>query len=166
MKLAIISDTHDNLENLKKFLKWAKENKPEIIIHCGDVASLITLKELLKNFKGRLYLVFGNAEIDTESFKNLQKEYSNFTVCEKIGELTFNKLKIAFTHFPSIARKTAYTNKYHFIFYGHTHKPWAEKINETYLANPGNLKGEPYQPTFCVLDLEKKKFELILLNQV
>jgi len=149
MKLAIISDTHDNLENLKKFLKWVKENKPEIIIHCGDVTSLTTLKELLKIFKGKLYLVLGNAELDI-----------------KIGELTFNKLKIAFLHFPSIARKVAYTNKYHFIFYGHTHKPWAEKINETYLINPGNLKGEPYQPTFCVLDLEKKKFELVLLNRI
>jgi len=166
MKLAIISDTHDNLENLKKFLKWVKENKPEIIIHCGDVTSLTTLKELLKIFKGKLYLVLGNAELDIENLKNLQKKYPNLVIFEKIGELTFNKLKIAFLHFPSIARKVAYTNKYHFIFYGHTHKPWAEKINETYLINPGNLKGEPYQPTFCVLDLEKKKFELVLLNRI
>ena len=166
MKIAIISDTHDNLDNLKKFLKWVKELKPKIIIHCGDVTSSETLKELLKNFNERLYLVLGNAEIDIESFKNLQNEYPNLVIFEKIGELTLGKLKLAFLHFPSTARKTAYTNKYHFIFYGHTHKPWAEKINETYLINPGNLKGEPYQPTFCVLDLEKKKFELVLLNRV
>jgi len=166
MKIAIISDTHDNLENLKKFLEWAKENEVKIIIHCGDVALPETLEVLLKNFKGKVYLVFGNAELNQDAFKNLQEEYSNLVIFEKVGELAFNKLKIAFSHFPSIARKVAYTNKYHFIFYGHTHKPWAEKINETYLINPGNLKGEPYQPTFCVLDLEKKKFELVLLNQV
>jgi predicted phosphodiesterase len=51
MKLAIISDTHDNLANLEKFLtSWAKENRIETIIHCGDIASGDTVEFLAKQF--------------------------------------------------------------------------------------------------------------------
>jgi hypothetical protein len=165
MKIAIISDTHDRLSNLSKFLKWAKENEPPIIIHCGDVATFKALENLVKNFSGKVYLSFGNADLDIDKMKNLQEIYSSLYIYEKIGEVEIGNLKIAFTHYPWTAKELAQKNSYHFIFYGHTHKPWAEKINKTYLINPGNLEGEPYQPTFCVLDLETKEFRLVLLNQ-
>ena len=166
MKIAVISDTHDKQTNLDKFLNWCKENKPNIIIHCGDVASFSTLQYLTNNFQGPIYLSLGNADLDPEQMKALQNSVSTLKVTEDFGEIEIKNLRIAFTHFPWKAKELAKENNYHFIFYGHTHKPWAKKLNETYLINPGNLKGEPYQPTFCVLDLEKKKFELVLLNKL
>ena len=166
MKIAVISDTHDHFENLNKFLDWIRQNPVQIILHCGDVVSSDFLQKILKSFKGKFFLALGNAELDIDSFENLTQKHKNFFLFENFGQMSFGKLKIAFTHFPKIAHKLALLGKYHFIFYGHTHKPWAEKINETYLINPGNLKGQPYQATFCSLDLAKKKFELILLNQI
>jgi len=63
MKIAIISDTHDNLENLKKFLDFAKKEKIDVLIHCGDVTNGETLKEIEEKFEGRIYLALGNADI-------------------------------------------------------------------------------------------------------
>ena len=166
MRLAIISDSHDNLENLSKFLNWAKEGKIQMIVHCGDVASSQTLKRILNNFEGKVFLVFGNADLEIEEMENLQDKHQNLKIFDDFGKIKIKKLKIAFTHFPETAKQLAKTKNYHFIFYGHTHKPWTEEIDGVYLANPGNLKGEPYQPIFCVLDLEKKKFELVLLNKI
>ena len=70
MKIAIISDTHDNLLNLGKFFDFARIKKIEAIIHCGDTAHGETLEEILKNFGGRIYLRFGNMDF--------RAEFSNF----------------------------------------------------------------------------------------
>lgn len=166
MKIGIISDTHDRIVNVDKFINWCKKNSPEVIIHCGDVATSSTLQHLLNNVSSSLYLSLGNAEINPEEIKTLQNFIEKLFVFENFGELEVKNIKIAFVHYPWVAKKLAQKNTHHFIFYGHTHKPWTEKIDGVYLINPGNLKGEPYQPTFCVLDLEKKKFELVLVNQI
>jgi uncharacterized protein len=72
MKIAIISDTHDNLENLKKFFDFAKKEKIKILIHCGDVCNGETLKEIEKNFK-EIYLCLGNADIKESLLKEAKK---------------------------------------------------------------------------------------------
>ena len=35
MKIAIISDTHNNWPNFKKAIEWIKKEKIKLILHCG-----------------------------------------------------------------------------------------------------------------------------------
>ena len=63
MKIAIISDIHDNLVNLKKCLDWCGQNGAEAVICCGDVTNGETLAFLRDNFRGPIHLVRGNMEI-------------------------------------------------------------------------------------------------------
>ncbi|MCK4745114.1 metallophosphoesterase family protein, partial [Candidatus Parcubacteria bacterium] len=51
MKVAIISDIHDNIPNLKKGLAYCAENNIEKIFCCGDVTNSETLKFLADNFQ-------------------------------------------------------------------------------------------------------------------
>jgi predicted phosphodiesterase len=53
MRIAIISDIHDNLVNLEKCLAWCAENKIEKIICCGDITNSETLS-ILANYKSPL----------------------------------------------------------------------------------------------------------------
>jgi hypothetical protein len=69
--------------------------------------------------------------------------------------------KIAFTHFPEIARKLSETKKYDIVFYGHTHKPWEENIGKTRMVNPGNLAGIFYKATFAIYNDGKLKLIII-----
>jgi len=62
MKIAIISDTHDNLATLDKFLDHIKKNPVGAIIHCGDIAEGETLARLAENFSGPILAVFGNMD--------------------------------------------------------------------------------------------------------
>jgi predicted phosphodiesterase len=39
MLIGIISDTHDNVENLEKFLSWAKTYQIDQILHAGDLCA-------------------------------------------------------------------------------------------------------------------------------
>jgi len=166
MKIAIISDTHDNAPNLEKALKWMNENNIEKIIHCGDLrAPSLLIDVLAPNFKRKIHMVFGNVE-DRELTPKLAAELKNVKHYGDIGEIEIAEKKIAFTHFPWKAKELARSGKYDFVFYGHTHKPWSEKIGKTELLNPGTLAGLFQKATFAVWDTETGEFELKILEKI
>lgn len=161
MNIAIISDTHDNLPNLKRAVKMIEAENIKTIIHCGDIASRETLKELSEIFKGKSFLVFGNMDKDyLTNQKANKKDFPNFKFFDQIGEIVLDEKKIAFTHFPDLAKKMAVSQNWDIIFYGHTHKPWEEKIGKTRLANPGNLAGLLYRATFAIYDTKNDELKL------
>jgi len=167
MKIAIISDSHDNIPNLKKAIDFIKKEKIKTILHCGDVCAPATLKEVFSNFKGKVYIVFGNVDGDHFNMTKLSFEkLSDVKILGEIGELTLGGKKIAFTHYPKFAKGLAATGNYDIVFYGHSHKPWEEKINNTKLVNPGNLAGIFYKPTFAIYNTKTGKLELKILQNL
>ncbi|MCG2701238.1 metallophosphoesterase family protein, partial [Candidatus Parcubacteria bacterium] len=82
MKIAVISDIHDNSVNLKKCLDWRRQNNIEEIICCGDVTNNETLKFLSNTFTGKIHLVRGNMEIYEEEDV---KKYKNIVYYGRIG---------------------------------------------------------------------------------
>lgn len=165
MKIAIISDTHDNLVNLNKALDWIMKQEIGLIIHCGDVTSKETLLEFVEKFKGKIHIVFGNIDADFWRDEDLSS-YKNLIVHGESGELTIDDKKIAFCHRPEQAKELASLNKYDLVFYGHTHKPWEEKINNTLLVNPGTLGGMFQKATFAVYEPLTGRLELKIIERL
>lgn len=167
MKIAIVSDTHDNLTNFKKAVSWIKKEKIKVILHCGDICAPTTLREILKDFSGDFHLVFGNINGDRFRItKMAYQEFKNLKLWGELGELEIDGKRIAFVHLPEFARGLAHTQKYDLVFYGHDHKPWEEKIEKTRLVNPGNLAGLFYKATFAVYDTKTEKLELKILEKL
>lgn len=165
MKIAILSDSHDNIPNLKKALKICQKEDITEIIHCGDLTKTESLIESWpKELKAIVHFVYGNADQEKE-IKEKEKIFPNLKIHGKIGYITKNNKKIAFTHYPEIAKELAQQNKYDYIFYGHDHKPWQEKIKKTIMINPGNIANFAFKPTFAIWDLEKNKFSLKILDR-
>lgn len=171
MKLAIISDSHDNIPNLEKFCQWAEARSIDQIIHCGDLASGETLALLSKNFDRPIHLVYGNMDFSRrEDIKITAQELPQVELHGEQGELLLmdesgRRIKIAFCHFPETARELALTGKYQLVFFGHTHKPWMETLdNKSQLINPGTLGGVFNKATFAVFDTANSKLELKLLE--
>lgn len=165
MKIAIISDTHDNLKNLIKALALIEKEKASALIHCGDVTSINTLKFILNNFKHQIYLALGNGDDKSIFFDFLNKNKNlNLNIFENFGEFMINDLKFGISHFLEETKKEILNNNFDFAFYGHTHKPWEERIKKTIVLNPGNLAGIFYRPTFAIFDTKTLKFRLIILN--
>jgi len=160
MKLAIISDSHDNMANLGKVVDWLKKEKIGLVIHCGDISSPSTLKQAFAGFQGELKASLGNADFGLpEEYEQLPK----IKIFSDSGELFLAK-KIAFIHHPDIAENMAESGKYDLVFYGHTHKPWEEKRGNCRLINPGNIAGAFYKASFAVYDLETDKLDLKILE--
>jgi len=166
MKLAIISDTHDNIPNIEKFLSWAKENKIESIIHCGDIATGDTVEFLGQNFFGDIHLVYGNMDFSYRDDIYLASDNpKNIKLHGDEGNLSLVKYKIAFCHHPETAKKLAQSGKYNLVFYGHTHKPWMETLpNGCQLINPGTLGGVFNPASFAIFDTDNNNLELKILN--
>ena len=161
MQIAIISDIHDNIPNLTKVLDYCREKKIEKIICCGDLASMEMLDLLNDNFQGEIFFVFGNMDNDfLRGYPFENDRYKNTRIFKDFGEAEMDSVKVAFVHFPEVAKELCETGKYKFVFYGHTHKPFEETINNCKMLNPGNVAGDIFPPTFAIWNTETDKFEL------
>lgn len=165
MLIAILSDIHDNLPNLDKFLSWCRDNKIAKIIFCGDTTTIETASHLAAGFNGQIYMTLGNIEFYDE--RELEK-CKNINYVGEIGIIEIDNLTIGICHEPEKIERLLEIAPVDpdFIFYGHTHKPWTEKRGSTTVANPGNLANQFYQPTFAVLDTTIKKLDLKILADV
>ena len=59
MKIGVMSDSHDNVPNIRKALAIFAAEGCEVLIHAGDIVAPFSVKEIL-TFKGPVYGVFGN----------------------------------------------------------------------------------------------------------
>ncbi len=164
MQIAIISDVHNNEVNLKKVLNYCARENITTIICCGDLASMETLDFLNDNFSGEIYYCFGNMDDGQMRNYDFETKYKNAWIFKNYGTARIDNKNVVFTHYPEAARELCKSGKYDLVFYGHTHKPWTEKINNRVMLNPGNVAGEIYPPTFAVWDTESNKFDLIRIH--
>jgi uncharacterized protein len=180
MHIAIISDSHDNWPNIEKTMHFLNKHKIKTIIHCGDVCAPSTLEEMVKLFKGKeFHLVHGNVDGDHEGFKAVAKKYKKLiyqgstgkleimmALGQELGALGSKSLKIVFCHEPLFAKKMAQSQRYDFVFHGHTHQPWQQEVGKTTIINPGTLAGLFSKATFALFDTETKKAQLLLLEKI
>jgi len=173
MKIAIVSDTHGNVANFKKAVKWIEAQNIGLILHCGDIGTPEILKESLEDFKGKILGILGNMDADYKILIDEYNKIKNVKIEEKILETKISNKNIALTHKPDDARKLAESGKYDFVFYGHTHKPWEEKIvslpeggKVCRMINPGELAGQIFKPSFAVYDFETNSLKLKILENI
>lgn len=165
MKIAILADIHDNLPNLKRCLDWCRHERVSRLVVCGDLTSRRTAAYLAANFSGPIFIISGNGEL----YKPEElAAYNMMKHCGAVGRESIGELNIGFCHEPAKIQRLldGGSPRLDFIFYGHTHKPWLEKRNGTYVANPGNLAGIYYPATFALLETKKRHLELKALNDL
>ena len=63
MLVGVLSDIHDNLENLDKALAVFKERGIKQVVFCGDFCSPIPSR-VLGEYDGEVHCVFGNGDGD------------------------------------------------------------------------------------------------------
>lgn len=166
MKIIIVSDTHGNVKNFKKVINFANKEKINLILHCGDIGSPESLEESLADFKGKFFGVLGNMDYIYSNRLEIYNSVNNVKIEARVLEIPIDKKMIAITHYPEKAKALTETGKYNLVFYGHTHKPWLEKVNDCQLVNPGETAGQIFKPCFAVYDAEKDFLELKILERL
>jgi len=157
MLLAVMGDSHDNREGLRKAVGLAVEKGAKVLFHTGDLISAFML-EILQDFQGRIYLVKGNNDGDplTVSRRIRQecpqiKEYGEFIIVD------FDEFRVAITHLPEHARAHAMSGDFDMVFYGHTHEYSEKMVGKTLLLNPGDIMGLDEGGSFCLVKSDTKE---------
>lgn len=159
MKIAVLSDIHDNIENLKKVLRQVKKEKCEVILFCGDYCAPSVVK-LISQLNLPTYAVFGNVDGAHYEITKLVENTSHYHQFKVMAEIELGGRKIALCHYPQLARGLATTGEYDAVFHGHTHQTDQEKIGKTLLANPGEVTNFKGHSTFGIYDTKSGGFKI------
>lgn len=164
-KIAIISDTHDQIVNLRAAVNYCNEEKIDLLIHCGDLISPFMLKELA-GFTGVAHLIYGNNIGDQHLISSrCQNDYPTIIHHGVLGTLNFNGLHIAFVHYPELAMGLAMQSTYDIVCCGHNHRYGVEYYGHTLLINPGHMLGENDETGFTILDCDAMSTQRIKVGE-
>ncbi len=166
MKIAILSDIHDNIWNLEKALPLIKSASCKALIFCGDFVAPFTAN-LVFEIGLPIYACFGNNDEDHHAIARRLNATQLFALTDEFGEVELDGKKIAFCHYPKLGELLAGTGEYAAVFHGHTHDAYNKKVGETILANPGSIcgiqGGKPGLASFGIYDTTAHSYEQITL---
>lgn len=138
MKIGVVSDTHNNLKNVRKIVELFNANRVERVIHTGDISQAKTL-DALAALDAPLWGVFGN---------NDQERDSLLSGCIKHGfqfqdpplVLDWHNRQIIVVHDP--LEFDGHLHPHHELaLHGHTHRHRDELEGQTRFFNPGECAG-------------------------
>ncbi|HAK88242.1 MAG: YfcE family phosphodiesterase [Nitrospirae bacterium GWC2_46_6] len=159
MIIGIISDTHDQLDNLRNALKIFEEKNVGHIIHAGDFCSPFTWR-VIRNFKGDFTGIFGNNDGERVLLKKLYQD----RIYTQPYKFILHDRKIVIMHEPDVADELAESGRFDLVVFGHTHEPVIKKVKDTLIVNPGEVCGWLYgKPTAAVVNLETMEAEIVAI---
>lgn len=154
MRLAVMSDTHDQIKNIRRAVAEIRAAGCWMIIHCGDFVAPFMLKEL-EAAGLPVHGVFGNNDGDQYLLtKHSLTLYRNITLHGFFGRVDADGRGVAFIHDGVIADDIAAGGRFDLVCYGHYHVYLHKKIGDTLVVNPGELLGKDDVPGFCIVDTE------------
>lgn len=153
MLCGLLSDTHNNHQNLTSALQRFRNLGVERLLHAGDVTSVETLK-LMEGFT--VWIAQGN--MDRDPLLRTQARLLFGPGClRQVHKLSITGINIALLHSSLTDEWSTLVTSglYQYIIYGHTHIASDKMIGKTRIINPGSLSGTRFKtPTCAILDTE------------
>ena len=162
MKIGLISDTHDKIQNIRKAVRIFNDKHVDLVIHAGDFVNPIAVESLAGV---KTVGVLGNNDTDiaglTSTFDKIHGELKG-----EIFETVYDGLKFAIYHGTNLAKREQLikSGKYDVLIYGHTHRKDNRFIGTTRVINPGTAKGFfGLFATIAVFDTSSRRLKFINL---
>jgi putative phosphoesterase len=151
VKVAIISDVHDNVWNLERVLAAISRDGAQALIMCGDFCAPFTLRQIATSFAGPVHAVFGNNDGDRWLLSRVAAEAGCLALYGDYAELQLDGAKVFVCHYQDVGRHIAASGRFQAVFYGHSHV--AELTQGPSLAlNPGEVMGRFGKVTYGLYD--------------
>jgi len=166
MKIAVISDIHENFHNLILALESIAEHKVDCILCLGDlinagIAKVLAIQSI------PVHMIWGNNDGEKVDIVNTAyKENSNLTVALNVYDfLEIDNRKIFITHYDDLAIPMAESKNYDAVFYGHNHLSDIKKIGDALVVNPGELSAQKTgKASYALYDTDTNTVDIIELE--
>ncbi|HEY7029780.1 MAG TPA: YfcE family phosphodiesterase [Thermomicrobiales bacterium] len=152
MKIAILSDIHDNIWKLAVALGRLAD--AEVMICCGDLCAPFIVPQMAEAFPRPIHVVFGNNDGDRFRITQQAQRFAHVTIHGETAELTEGGKRIAVHHFNDVGRLIAASGEYNVVCCGHNHVFAIERVGKTLLINPGEIMGRFGTSTYVMYDTE------------
>jgi putative phosphoesterase len=151
-KIAIFSDSHDQIQHLERALQAAQAAGAEALLHCGDLCAPFMLARMAQKFSGPIHVIFGNNDGDGRLLQTIAAQYPHVKLYGIYAEVTIANRTLALIHYPEPAQRIAQSGQLDLVCYGHNHQKKHEQIGRCHLVNPGELLGMYGPPTWGLYD--------------
>jgi len=162
-KVALVSDSHGNLDYINIFLNNIESQQVDQVIHLGDnyddCQPIIDKKLHLTRVPGTWTPYYLNKQIDNRLHETINDWHFFLT---HTPTSHYNDLNID-EHPEDVIKQ----KKCDIFCHGHTHHPKVENINDVWVINPGHIKDETdrgYPATYAILDLNKASFTVTIYH--
>ena len=153
-KIAILSDSHDQIANLTSVLEAAQAAGAEVLLHCGDLCAPFMLNLIGERFAGPVHVVFGNNDGDGRLLQVIAAKHPHVTLHGIYAELEIAGRQLAMIHYPEPARRIAQSGAFDLVCYGHDHTKLLEPLGGGWLLNPGEVLGMKGAASWALYDTE------------
>jgi putative phosphoesterase len=158
MKIAILSDIHDNIWKLESLLAGLEA---DALIFCGDFCAPFTLAQIAEGFAGPIHAVFGNNDGDQFLLARVAGQFPHVALHGDFAELTLDGRGVAVTHYPAMGQALARGGFYDLVCHGHSHERLVEQTGNTLRVNPGEVMGRFGLSTYGIYDTAYGQVEII-----
>ncbi|HEX2999969.1 MAG TPA: metallophosphoesterase [Armatimonadota bacterium] len=175
MRIGILSDTHDHLENVAAAAHLLNARGVELVLHLGDwVAPFVPLfltRGAAEPLRCPVKGIFGNNDGDPMLFlKVVAQQQAPVEMRRTVFPLEADGRRIIAYHGtdPEITEALLACRRYDAVFTGHTHDPFARLTDGVLHVNPGTLSGiragKPgHPPTLALYDTVTNTAEIVTL---
>ena len=137
MRIGIVSDTHNNLKNVRKIVELFNDHAVERVIHTGDISQAKTLN-VFAELDAPLFGVFGNNDQEREALEQAIEQHG-FTFQDPPLLLDWAEKTIIVVHDPlELEGQLADQD---LALHGHTHRYRLEQNDAQTIFNPGECAG-------------------------
>lgn len=166
MKLGVLADTHDDVNNFEIALEAYRMQGITHVIHCGDMTTAGTAQSL-EGFE--VVYVDGNLDQNLPEIYRSLRDLNPHSVVLPTYEGEIGGVSIGVTHGDneSEVRRLIDSGKHQYVFLGHTHHRRDETQGSTRIFNPGALGGPQFESrSYSIVDLDSGEATIIELADV
>ena len=150
MLIAVMSDSHDHVENVRNIARVAAHSGCCALIHLGDITGPAAVGGL-NDFPGSIQGIFGNCDHRREDLRMAFQAVGG-RIDPGPLELTLGDRLLLIMHEPVAIASLAAKGNCDVIMHGHTHSPLISREKGALILNPGECGGWSASPTFAILD--------------
>lgn len=158
MRIAVVSDTHNNLRNVSRIVELLNAADVARVVHTGDITQARTLERLAR-LRAPLVGVYGN----NDERQSIAPVAAHFAMQLVEGRLSFEAAgrRVGVIHDPHHI-DAALLAEHDLVLHGHNHRLVLERRGRALLFNPGECAGMlDGHNAVGLVDLAKLEVELL-----
>jgi uncharacterized protein len=138
VRIGVVSDTHNQLRNVRRIVELFNTARVDRVVHTGDITHARTL-EVFRDLEAPLVGVFGNNDVEREALETVAAD-AGMRLEPPPLSISWAGQRLLVMHDPHFLREEMLAT-HDVVLHGHTHRAVHERRGGALVFNPGECAG-------------------------